>query len=73
MPTMISGRSVGKPVDDRLGREAGVLLGRAGGGEAVDATVAVISSTGDRLLTSDPGDLSQLVAASGRSVVVVRV
>jgi predicted nucleic acid-binding protein len=60
------------PVDDRLGREAGVLLGRAGAGDAVDATVAAIAARGDRVLTSDPDDMARLVGASGRAVGVVR-
>lgn len=60
------------PVDDRLGREAGVLLGRAGAGDAVDATVAAIAARGDRVLTSDPDDIARLVGASGRAVGVVR-
>jgi hypothetical protein len=60
-----------KPVDQRLGREAGVLLGRAGREDAVDATVVMVAATGDRILTGDPRDLRRLVAASGRSILVV--
>jgi len=60
-----------QPVDAHLGRQAGVLLGRAGAGDAVDATVAAIAATGDRILTSDPDDLTRLVAASRRAVLVV--
>ena len=37
-------------VDQQLGREAGVLLGRAGTRDAVDATVVAISRIGDRIL-----------------------
>ena len=61
-----------KAVDEQLGREAGVLLGRAGTKDAVDATIVAVSDTGDRILTGDPGDVTRLVAASGRSIVVVR-
>ncbi len=60
-----------RSVDQAMGREVGVLLGRAGVGDAVRATVVAVSATGDRILTSDPGDIGSLVAASGRSVVVV--
>jgi predicted nucleic acid-binding protein len=60
------------PVDDRLGREAGVLLGLARADDAVDATVAAIAARGDRIVTSDPDDIARLVGASGRAVVVVR-
>jgi hypothetical protein len=61
-----------KPVDERLGREAGVLLGEAGTTDAVDASVVAVSASGDRILTSDAGDIGALVSASGRSIVVVR-
>jgi hypothetical protein len=60
-----------RSVDQALGRAAGVLLGRAGGGDAVDATVVAVAVTGDRILTSDPGGIGALADASGRSIVVV--
>ena len=60
-----------KPVDERLGREAGVLLGRAGTTDAVDASVVAVSATGDRILTGDAGDIGPLVSASGRSILIV--
>ena len=58
-------------VDAQLGREAGILLGAAGADDAVDATVVIIAATGDRILTSDTEDIGQLVAATGRAVIVV--
>jgi hypothetical protein len=60
-----------RSVDERLGRGAGELMGRAGTRDAVDATVVAIAATGDRILTSDPKDLEELVAASDRSILVV--
>jgi predicted nucleic acid-binding protein len=60
-----------RAVDDRLGRGAGVLLGRARRGQAADATIAAVAAVGDRIVTSDAGDLSGLVAASGREIEVV--
>ena len=60
-----------KAVDEPLGRDAGVLLGRAGMTDAVDACVVAVSAAGDRVLTSDAGDIRPLVAASGRSILVV--
>ncbi len=60
-----------KAVDDHLGRQAGVLLGQAGTADAVDASVVAVAATGDRVLTSDPGDIRSLVVASGRSVLVI--
>lgn len=60
-----------KPVDQRLGRNAGVLSGRAGHHDAIDATVVAVASAGDRIVTSDPDDIRTLVAASGRPILVV--
>lgn len=60
-----------KAVDEHLGKEAGMLLGRAGKRDAVDASVVAVSETGDRILTGDVGDIGPLVAASGRSILVV--
>lgn len=60
-----------KAVDEPLGRESGVLLGRAGTRDAVDASVVAVSATGDRILTGDAGDIRPLVAASQRSILVV--
>jgi hypothetical protein len=60
-----------RAVDVQLGRDAGVLLGKAGTGDPIDATVVAVAATGDRILTSDPHDIGQLVSASGRAVLVV--
>lgn len=60
-----------RSVDERLGRAAGVLLGLAGRGQAADATVVAIAANGDRIATSDPGDVSALIAAAGRRLAVV--
>lgn len=57
-----------KAVDQRLGREAGILLGRADTRDAVDASVVAVSRTGDRILTSDAGHIAPLIAASNRSI-----
>ncbi|MFZ2114794.1 MAG: hypothetical protein WAU77_13815 [Solirubrobacteraceae bacterium] len=60
-----------RPVDQRLGQEAGMLLGRARAKDPADATVVAVASTGDRILTSDPRDIRRLVAASRRAIHVV--
>lgn len=59
-------------VDERLGKQCGVLLGRAYTDDAVDASVVAVAVSGDRIVTSDGGDIDRLVAASGRSILVVR-
>jgi hypothetical protein len=53
------------------GRDAGALLGDAGTADAIDATVVLLAAAGDRILTSDPGDLSRLAEAAGTRAVIV--
>jgi hypothetical protein len=60
-----------KAVDQHVGRNAGVLLGRANADDAIDATVVAVASAGDRIVTSDPGDIGVLVTASGLPILVV--
>jgi hypothetical protein len=60
-----------RPVDLQLGRDAGVLAGRAGTSDAVDASVVAIAAAGDRIVTSDPKDIRALVGKSGSPILVV--
>ena len=60
-----------RPVDHQDGRRAGVLLGLAGTADAIDATVVLLAGPGDRILTSDPGDLTRLASAAANRAVVV--
>jgi hypothetical protein len=60
-----------QPIGDQDGREAGALLGQAGTADPIDATVVLLAKPGDRILTSDPDDLTRLAeAAKCRAVVV---
>jgi hypothetical protein len=61
------------PIDDGLGRRAGVLLGRAGGSDAIDAAVVCLAADGDDILTSDPGDLHTLAQAGDLHVELIPV
>ena len=61
------------PLDDALGRRAGVLLGRDGGSDVIDAALVLLAVDGDQILTSDPDDLRRLAAASGVRVDLVAV
>lgn len=61
------------PLDDKLGRRAGVLLGRAGMRDAVDAAVVALARDDDAILTSDRDDISALVTAYGTRVDIVPV
>jgi hypothetical protein len=69
---LLAGTSV-VPVDEGLGRRAGMLLARSGGSDAVDATVVCLAADGDDILTSDPGDLSGLAEAAGTHVDIIPI
>jgi hypothetical protein len=60
-----------RAVSPRDGREAGTLLADAGAADAIDATVVLLAAPGDRILTSDPGDLKTLAEAAGNRAVIV--
>ena len=60
-----------RAVSQRDGREAGVLQASAGTSDAIDATVVLLASAGDRILTSDPSDITRLSAAAGNRAVIV--
>lgn len=59
---------------DEMARAAGLLLGRAGRADIVDALVVLGAvSRGDRIFTSDPDDLAALMAASPTRVPITVV
>jgi hypothetical protein len=60
-----------RAVSQRDGRDAGVLQAMAGTADAIDATVVLLAAPGDRILTSDPGDISLLATAAENRAVVV--
>lgn len=59
------------PLDEELGRAAGVLLGRSATSDASDAAVVALARRGDRIQTSDPADIEHLIAAAGLDVTVI--
>lgn len=60
-----------RAVDQRDGRDAGALLAESGTADPIDATVVLLAAPGDRILTSDPGDLARLaMAAANRAIIV---
>ena len=69
---LLAGTAVAS-VDDTLARRAGMLLGRSGQSDAIDATVVCLAADGDDILTSDPGDLRVLAEAAGIHVEIVPV
>lgn len=60
-------------IDAELGRRAGELCGTAGTDDPIDAVVALMADHGDRVLTSDPDDISHLLAVRGVRALVVAV
>lgn len=60
-------------IDDSLGCRAGMLLGRSGRSDAIDASVVCLAAEGDDILTSDPGDLRALAEAAGIHVDLIPV
>jgi hypothetical protein len=53
------------------GRQAGVLLGMTGTKDPVDATVVLLAGPGDRILTSDPQDLTLLAETAANHAIIV--
>ncbi len=61
------------PLDGILGRRVGLLLGRVGASDVIDAAVMLLAEDEDEILTSDPEDLRALAASSGVHVELVAV
>ena len=61
------------PIDDSLGRRAGMLLARTGRADAIDAAVVCLAVDGDNIVTSDPGDLRILAEAAEVHVELIAV
>ena len=60
-----------RAVGQRDGLDAGVLQAAADTANAIDATVVLLAAPGDRILTSDPGDMTLLAAAAENRAVIV--
>ena len=60
-----------RAVSQRDGRDAGVLQAAAGTSDAIDATVVLLAAPGDRIVTSDPGDIAVLATAAENRAVIV--
>jgi hypothetical protein len=61
------------PVDDEIGRRAGLLLARTGTADAIDASVICLAQDGDNILTSDPAAQRGLARAAGVHVDLISV
>jgi hypothetical protein len=60
-----------RAISQKDGRDAGVLLAAVGTADPIDATVVLLAAPGDRIMTSDPSDMSRLAAKAGNSAVIV--
>ena len=60
-----------RAVSQHDGRDAGVLQAQAGTADAIDATVVLLAAPGDRILTSDPSDITALATAAENRAVIV--
>jgi hypothetical protein len=60
-----------RSIDEATGRAAGRLLGMTGSSDPVDAALVLLAARGDRIVTSDTGDLSILAEAAGLDLTLV--
>jgi hypothetical protein len=61
------------PLDETAGRDAGKLLSRSRQNDVIDAALVLLAMDGDRIITSDPDDISVLATNSGRHVEIISV
>lgn len=61
-----------RPVDDRLGRAAGALLGAAGTADVIDAAIVLLANDGDDIITSDADDMARLASALDLHIELLR-
>lgn len=57
-----------RALDEALGRAAGQLLGSAGLADVIDASVVLLATDGDEIVTGDHEDLERLASAAGLHV-----
>lgn len=57
----------------QVARRIGILLGRTGSSDVVDASLVEVANHGDEILTSEPGDLARLAEAAGKRLVITRI
>lgn len=71
LATALAGIDV-RPLNERLGRAAGELLGATRTSDVVDAALVLLAEDGDEIVTLDRRDIETLVAATDRHVELVR-
>jgi len=71
LATALAGMKV-TSLDERLGRDAGELLGSTRMSDVVDAALVVLAADGDEIVTLDRDDFETLAASAGRHVELIR-
>ena len=71
LATALAGIDI-RPLDEHLGRAAGVLMRTTRTSDVVDAALALLATDGDEIVTLDRDDFATLAAATGRHVELVR-
>jgi hypothetical protein len=61
------------PIDDELGRRAGVLLAPSKTRDVVDAALVLLARDGDEIVTSDADDIIPLAVAAEVDIEIVPV
>ncbi|MDE0136012.1 MAG: hypothetical protein OXH86_03655 [Acidimicrobiaceae bacterium] len=61
------------PLDNDLGRRAGVLLARAGSVDAIDAALVALCRPSDQILTSDSDDLAALADVARVDIDIIAI
>jgi hypothetical protein len=61
------------PLDESLGRRAGLLLGKARKSDVVDAALVLLAVDGDSVFTSDPEDILHLAMSARLDIDIVPV
>lgn len=54
-------------------RAVGVMLGRSGTADVVDASIVDVAEDGDEILTGDPDDIVALATAAAKTLIVTAV
>lgn len=60
-----------RAVSQRDRREAGEFQAAVGTVDPVNASVVLLAVPGDRILTSDPGEIARLAAAAANRAIVI--
>ena len=72
LATALAGIDV-RPLDEQLGRAAGLLLSSARMSDVVDAALVLLAADGDDIITLDSDDIETLAVSAGLHVELIRL